>query len=590
MMKHETESKLNTKQKRNFWFRVSLVFCSVSVLCLLFSVSLVMPAEAGSASLYLSPSSGTHNVGSTFSVAVKVNSGGVAINTAGGTINFNSAQLNVVSVSKSGSIFTIWAEELSFSNSAGNITFGGGSPKAFTGTAGTIFTITFRAKTEGSASVSFASGLVVAADGQATNVLDRMDGGTYTLKTTTEYTPPAEEETPSQPSPTEKPAAPVISSPTHSNEEKWYSNNDPKFTWQLPPGITKISYAIDKKPLTNPGFVAESLVTEATFSNLEDGIWYFHINFKNAAGWGDLTHRKVLIDTVPPEPFVIKVDNGEDPTNPSPVLSFEAKDALSGIEYYEIKVDDGEPAAAAAAAAIKENPYKPPPQTPGEHTLVVKALDKAGNFTSASIKFGIEPLEPPPMITEIPAILEAGKNLVIRGTSQFKEALVQIFIQKGDKEVARKEARTDADGNWTYVYDEPIEEGTYRVYGVIIDSRGAQSSPSEKVVLTIAPRPLSEIFKGPALVIVTLLIIIGVLTSFVLYQRREMAKKRKFLGGETEEIEKCVTKTFRALRGEVKEQVSEKGAQEKLNEALNVSEEFIKKEIEDVEKGVKKYK
>jgi len=586
MMKHETESKLNTKQKRNFWFRVSLVFCSVSVLCLLFSVSLVMPAEAGSASLYLSPSSGTHNVGSTFSVAVKVNSGGVAINTAGGTINFNSAQLNVVSVSKSGSIFTIWAEELSFSNSAGNITFGGGSPKAFTGTAGTIFTITFRAKTEGSASVSFASGLVIAADGQATNILSDMKGGTYTLKTA-ESLPPAEE-TPTQPSPTEKLAAPVVSSPTHSDQEKWYSNNDPEFTWQLPPGITKISYAIDKKPLTNPGFVAESLVTEATFSNLEDGIWYFHINFKNAAGWGDLTHRKVLVDTVPPEPFVIKVDNGEDPTNPSPVLSFEAKDALSGIEYYEIKVDDGEPAAA-AAAAIKENPYKPSPQAPGEHTIVVKAFDRAGNFTSASIKAKIEPLEPP-VITEIPAILEAGKNLVIKGTSQFKEALVQIFIQKGDKEAARKEARTDADGNWTYVYDEPIEEGTYRVYGAIIDSRGAQSSPSEKVVLTIAPRPLSEIFKGPALVIVILLIIIGVLISFVFYQRREVTKKRKFLGGETEEIEKCVTKTFRALRREVKEQVSEKGAQEKLNEALNVSEEFIKKEIEDVEKGVKKYK
>jgi hypothetical protein len=558
-------------------FSASLVF--------LFSFCLVMSALAGSASLYLSPSSGTHNVGSTFSVVAKVNSGGVSINAAEGTIKFNPAQVNVVKISKSGSIFTLWTQEPTFSNSKGNIVFGGGSPKAFKGTSGTIITITFRAKTTGSASVNFSSGMVLAADGKGTNILGNMNGGTYTLKaveeTPSQYTSPTQ---PIQSSPQEKPSAPIVSSPTHSNEEKWYSNNDPKFTWQLPGEVTKISYAIDKKPLTNPKFVADSLVREATFSNLEDGIWYFHINFKNAAGWGDLTHRKVLIDTEPPKPFEIKIDNGEDPTNPTPLLVFNAEDTLSGVERYEILIGSEEPAAAAAAA--EKQPYKAPPQPPGEHTVTVTAFDKANNFTSASKKITINPLEPP-VITEIPKTLESGESLIIKGTSPYSLATIKIFIQKGTDQPIEKEVKTDQEGKWIYIHDEPAKEGTYKVWAIVIDSRGAQSLPSEKITLTISPRPLSEIFRGPTLVIVILLIIIGVLTSFILYQRREIAKKRKFLGGETEEIEKCVTKTFRALRGEVKEQVSEKETRDKLKEALNISEEFIKKEIEDVEKGLK---
>jgi len=42
-----------------------------------------LPVEAADASLYLSPSTGTYSIGNTFSIVIKVNTGGVSINATG---------------------------------------------------------------------------------------------------------------------------------------------------------------------------------------------------------------------------------------------------------------------------------------------------------------------------------------------------------------------------------------------------------------------------------------------------------------------------------------------------------------------------
>ncbi|GAI10412.1 unnamed protein product, partial [marine sediment metagenome] len=155
---------------------------ALCIFALFFACFWVNEAQGASVSLYLSPSSGTYTVGSTFPVAVKVNSGGYAINAAEGVLVFNTKELEVVSVSKSSSIFSLWTTEPTFSNSTGNITFGGGTPDKFTGTSGTIITITFKAKANASAKVTFSSGSVLAADGKGTNVLDNMVSGTYVIQ------------------------------------------------------------------------------------------------------------------------------------------------------------------------------------------------------------------------------------------------------------------------------------------------------------------------------------------------------------------------------------------------------------------------
>src|SRR3989344_8896537 len=98
------------------------------LITLVFVFSFNNIAEAQNGSLYFSPSSGTVSAGQSFSIVVRVNTGGTAINAAEGSIVFDPAQLSVSSISKSGSIFTIWAEEPKFSNAEGTVEFAGGVP------------------------------------------------------------------------------------------------------------------------------------------------------------------------------------------------------------------------------------------------------------------------------------------------------------------------------------------------------------------------------------------------------------------------------------------------------------------------------
>ncbi len=561
------------------------------ILILLFTAT--SSVKAGGASLYLSPSTGIYQVDKTFSVAVKVSSGGEAINAAEGKLVFNPSELEVVNISKSGSIFSLWTTEPTFSNSAGNIVFGGGTPDNFIGTAGTIIAISFRAKASASAEVGFSSGSVLAADGMGTNILASMKGGVYTLKS--EIIVP--------PIPSEAPTAPIVSSSTHPDSKKWYSNNDPEFSWQLPSDVTGVSLLLHKNSFANPGSASDGLIESKKFEDVDNGTWYFHIKFKNKYGWGKITHRQVLIDTAAPESFEIEVDNEGDPTNPTPNLYFQTTDALSGVEYYEVKID-GEDDAPTKEAATKTNPYKIPPQPPGEHRIIVEAVDAAGNSTFATADITIESIEKP-VITDFPQAIKAGDVLIIKGTSKYPDAAVTVFVKKEGEEPSTKDVKTDNEGNWTFIYDKSLEKGVYQVWAEITDNRGAKSNPTEKITIAVSLSGLIKFGKITidyltimiTLIALIVFLILTILFSIliVLYVWYRISLWRKRIRRETREAKRSVGQAFSNLRKEVQEQVEyfdkrqglskrEKEIRDKLQKALKVSEESISKEIKDVEK------
>jgi len=145
----------------------------LAMLILMFVFISVLPVavEAAEASLFFSPSSGTYQKGSVFSVRVKVNSDGASINAAQTKILFPQEVLEVKSISKIGSIFTLWPEEPVFSNSKGEISFKGGIPApGFTGT-DDLLIINFQSKKIEKAKISFSEAEVLAADGRGTNIL-----------------------------------------------------------------------------------------------------------------------------------------------------------------------------------------------------------------------------------------------------------------------------------------------------------------------------------------------------------------------------------------------------------------------------------
>ena len=99
---------------------------------------------AAGAMLYVSPEENTYMVGEEFSVVIKIDSGTTEINATEAVLSYSADKLSVKRVSKSGSIFNLWVQEPSFSNSAGTIVFEGiVLNPGYTGSAGKIITINF---------------------------------------------------------------------------------------------------------------------------------------------------------------------------------------------------------------------------------------------------------------------------------------------------------------------------------------------------------------------------------------------------------------------------------------------------------------
>jgi hypothetical protein len=169
------------------------------------------------ATLSLSPASGAFEEGTTFTVGVYVSSADQAMNAASGVLSFPADALQVISLSKSGSIANLWVQEPSYSNLDGTVTFEGVvlNP-GFQGASGKMIDVRFRVRRTGSAAVSFSSGSVLANDGAGTNILSGMSGGSYILKeaAAAPVTPPPAPSAPSVPKSSSSAGAPSSTAPT----------------------------------------------------------------------------------------------------------------------------------------------------------------------------------------------------------------------------------------------------------------------------------------------------------------------------------------------------------------------------------------
>ena len=77
---------------------------------------------ASRASLSFSPASGSYEVGDVVSVNILVGSPDQPMNAVSGVVSFPPSKLEVISLSKTDSVLSIWLHEPSFSNSLGTIT------------------------------------------------------------------------------------------------------------------------------------------------------------------------------------------------------------------------------------------------------------------------------------------------------------------------------------------------------------------------------------------------------------------------------------------------------------------------------------
>src|SRR3989338_10744435 len=348
------------------------------------------PFSAHAATLNFSPPSGTYNVGSTFSLNITVDSSDQAMNAASGVVSFPWDKIEVVSISKTGSIFSLWPAEPSFSNSAGAVSFEGiVLNPGYIGASGKILTLTFRARNTGQVNVSFSSGSVLANDGTGANILNGLRVAVFTLTSAGE-TPPV----PQAEAPVTSGNVLGITSATHPDQTKWYVNNTPEFSWELPQGALEVRTLIGRSSTSNPSVSYIPPISKKKVDELPDGTYYFSLKVRTAAGWSAVSRYRVNIDTTPPKPFTITFPHGNSGFAPQPIVFFTAVDNESGISHYDIKIgSDAKPVKTAPVA--ESNPYVLPQQVPGTYTLFVTAIDNAGNTRNSSAEFAIERIDAP---------------------------------------------------------------------------------------------------------------------------------------------------------------------------------------------------
>ena len=548
--------------------------------------------SAHAATLSASPSTGVYSTGSTFTVRVIVNSAGKPINAADGTLSFNPSELSVVSASRGGSIFNLWVTEPTVSG--GSITFSGGIPSGYTGGAGNVMTVTFRAKGSGPARVSFSGGSVLANDGMGTNVLTSMDGGNYTIQAATP-TPAPEQVIVEYVAPANTPGAPSVTSSTHPDQKKWYAVKEAVLNWDVPSGVTAVRTALDTHSTAVPTKVYDTPMKTLKLADVPEGVSYFHIQFKNKDGWGKVTNYRLAVDSQKPSEITVSLVDNVDKNNPEQQLKVDVKDTTSLVKRFKVQIDN-QPAVEMTRDTATGT-LKLPAIGPGYHTVIVEAFDEAGNSVIGNASFNIESFEKP-VFTEYPHEINEQVIPVIKGKTR-SNATVEIILAKVGAEPSTFKVMSDKDGNFTFIPEGKFSTGVYEIKAHATDQYGAQSQDSDTIRIAVQQSGFIRI--GSMLVsflsiIIPLIGLAGLAVLGSWYMVMYLRRFRKEIKKESTEALDILHREFTSLQAELRRQEAllqdsrktkkltktEADMIEVFDRALQNSQRNVEKEIIDV--------
>lgn len=572
---------------------------------------LASPVQAQSTSLYLDTNKGNYVVGDKVVVDIYVDANDY-VNAVRGEVKLPYQYLDLVKIDKSDSILSVWSQEPTVK--ANRLYFVGGVPSpGFKGQRGKILTLEFTAKSPGQVVIEFVSGSVHLNDGLGTNVLEVMRGVEFSILPQVDIIakkevakPPLVDVDQSDSGDTadivttDIPTL-TVTSLTHPDQSSWYNTNDAVLSWDLPPGFAvsySLSQAIDDVPPTD----MYSSDTTAQFDDLADGVWYFHIRATDKKRWGEITTYRLQIDTTPPNFIDIGIFSPNLVTS-IPLLRFVARDDLSGVDFYQVRIDGGEWVKATTTE------FLPPQLEPGSHLVVVQAVDKAGNISVKEKKIKIVSLSSP-QITTITSPLPSDKYLEISGRAD-PEVMVKIEIGKTGGNKFGGVVRADKQGRFYYKHPTLLPAGDYYIRAQSFLPTGISSDWSEFVYFTVKPSLVVFLsnfgnylkFSLPILIAVIILAIL-----YLFYDKTRNKTKQEKVSDELSDLKQSIDFSFSTLKrdllAEIDEMYKRKKAGQlspeeekklhKLQVDLDVLEGYIKKELKDVEEAErindKKYK
>jgi hypothetical protein len=552
-----------------------------AVLLIVLGFIFLAPRTSRADTLSISPASGSYSQGKTFSVKISVSSPTTAINAVSGTLAFPPDKLQVTSVSKAESILTLWVQGPSFSNPQGTVSFEGVVPNpGFTGSGGLVATVNFKVIGTGNAIIKFNNGSILANDGEGTNILKNLNTASYTLSTLSE--PPVVLDS-------DKLEDSVITSSTHPDQNKWYSNNAPIFNWQVPAGATAVRLLYDHNPLSTPNKVYSPAISEKSLEDVPDGVYYFHAQFRTSAGWGTPHHFRFRIDTMDPDPFKIIFPKGNRSEIPDPAISFRASDSLSGIDHYDIKIGNGELVTHEADEALE--PIKLPSQAAGTHTVLVRVVDKAGNSTTESADYIIESIKPP-TITDYPKEIEEGDILKIAGKT-YENSIVTLYLKDGHGVITSENTRSNGLGDFDTVWTKRINHGAFELSAIVTNPEGAKSSETEPLKIIVKQGAFIRFGLMTVNIISVILFFIVSLVGLVVcvwYVFSHMLKLKRKIRKDANLAEASLHVDFESLKsviGKELERLERASLKRELTREEKSIMENITDYIDDIEKDLK---
>jgi hypothetical protein len=503
-----------------------------------------------------------------------VNTEGKSINNSEANIQFPTDMIEVVSITKSSSIFSLWVEEPSFSNTTGKITFNGGVPNpGYNGATGYIATITFKAKKQGTASVIFTEGAVRENDGLGTDILNSKNGSVIQIGVA-QVAPIPIPNTVNEKSTI--PVKPTIVSETHPDEDLWYSNNTATFSWKIPSGVTSLQTLFNKIPNATPSITYDNSVSQKTLNNLSDGTSYFHLRYINSSGSGLIAHYKVNIDTNPPQDFspTTRILGSKN------LLKLEAKDTTSGIDYYQIGIDES-PLIKVTKENINNGEYLLPVLNEGDHKLTIIAYDKAGNKNQTSLIIQVPVIFIPELSLSQSEII-SGDTVTISGKTDYPKTEIQVIVESNGDILKEYSQITADDGSFSLITDEIKKVGSVSIYARSIFSDTVMSNYSDKYYLKVSETEalrvtLSIVF--PLLYIIVIIALLLIILIILYWGWHKYFGLKKKIKDEARQTTVEIHKAMLLLEDELNDQL-EKLEKIKVDRTLNDKEELIFREIE----------
>lgn len=157
----------------------------------------------------------------------------------------------------------------------------------------------------------------------------------------------------------------------------WINTSKPTFQWNASASSDAITYEVKVDSVSIGNGITSTSFTAP--SNISQGAHQWEVIATNTFGQSRVSNSGTFrIDTTPPNNFSINVSiQGTTPT-----FSFSTNDTGSGVAGYQISID--------GSSYISINsPYQGPSLPDGNHSATIRAIDHAGNITTAQTSFSI---------------------------------------------------------------------------------------------------------------------------------------------------------------------------------------------------------